>query len=84
MTTRLIVERRFERPLGEQELQANMARLGPCLAAHGVRWIHSHLSAARTRMICEYEASDAESVRLANREAGMGFDDVWVASLHEP
>lgn len=82
--TRLIVERRFEGPLGEQELQANMARLGPCLAAHGVRSIHSHLSTARTRMICEYEASDAESVRLANREAGMGFDEVWVASLHEP
>jgi len=68
----------------DDELAGMMSRLGPCLTAHGVRWIHSHLSAARTRMIREYEASDAEAVRLANREAGVRFDSVWPASLHEP
>jgi len=76
---RLIVERTFEQPLGDDDLAVTMKRLGPCLDTHGVRWVRSHLSSGRTRMICEYEAVDAEAVRLANREAGVGFDDVWLA-----
>jgi len=28
-------------------------------------------------MICMYHAPDAESVRLAQRQAGMPIDDVW-------
>ena len=31
------------------------------------------------RAVCMFEADDAESVRDANRTAGMPFDRVWAA-----
>lgn len=81
---RLIVERTFETPLGEADHKAAGDRLAPCLEVHGVRWIRSYFSADRRRMICEYEAPDAEAVRLANRSAGVTFDRVWNADLLVP
>ena len=82
--TRLIVERAFEKPLGKAEHKAAEQRLGPCLEAHNVQWIRSYLSTDRCRMICEYEAPDAEAVRIANRSAGVSFDRVWNADLLLP
>ncbi len=82
--TRLIVERAFEKPLGEAEHKAAADRLAPCLETYNVRWIRSYLSADRCRMICEYEAPDAEAVRIANRSAGVHFDRVWNANLLLP
>lgn len=39
----------------------------------------SFLSTDRRRMICAFEAADAEAVRTAYRSAGEAFDRVWVA-----
>jgi hypothetical protein len=36
------------------------------------------------RMLCLYEAPDAESVRLANREASLPFDRVWASQIVLP
>lgn len=82
--TRLIVERTFEEPLSEADHKAAGERLAPCTEMYGVRWIRSYLSADRRRMICEYEAPDAEAVRLSNRSAGVSFDRVWNADLLMP
>ena len=35
------------------------------------------------RMICEYEAPDAETVRRVQLEAGAPFDRIWPAVMHE-
>ena len=32
-------------------------------------------------MICVYQAPDAESVRRAQKEIGMPFDEVWPATV---
>jgi hypothetical protein len=41
------------------------------------------ISADRKRLICEYEAVDAETLRRIRREAGGQFDRVWAGDVVE-
>ena len=77
----VIVERNFETPLTQVELQAVEARMAPCLDLYNVRWIRSYWSADRKRMICEYDAADVASVRNVQREAAAKFDHAWAADI---
>ncbi len=81
--TRIVVERTFASPPSDEELTAAGIRERPCLEIHGVAWRRSLFSVDRLRMICEYDAPDAESVRKAQREAGNPFDRVWLGTVIE-
>jgi hypothetical protein len=78
---RIIVERSFATPLTEQDLKATEARMAPCLDLYRVRWVRSFWSEDRKRMICEYEAPDAASVKSVQREADARFDRIWPANV---
>ena len=78
---RVIVERSFDPPLTTEELRAVEERMAPCLDLYRVQWLRSLWSADRRRMICEYEAADAESVRLVQRESRARFDRIWTADV---
>jgi hypothetical protein len=80
--TILVVEHSFPQPLTEEALNAAFARLDPCLKAHGATWKKSYVSADRQRMICEFEAADAEAVRASLRSAETPFETVWVARVY--
>lgn len=80
----VIVERTFDAPLSDEQLEAAMKRLNPCLAQYGVRWVRSFLSNDRRRDVCEYEASDAEAVRVAHHTADMPYQRVWTAQMLTP
>ena len=77
----LVVERTFEEPLTDEDLAAVQERMGPCLVEYGVTWVRSYFSSDRRRMICHYEAPDAEAVRASNRAAGALFEQVWSADI---
>jgi hypothetical protein len=77
----IIVERTFEQPPSDADLSAAGIRERPCLDLYGVAWRRSVLSADRLRMVCEYDAPDAESVRKVQREAGNVFDRVWPGNV---
>jgi hypothetical protein len=79
----IIVERTFEHPPTEEELTAAGIRERPCLGIYGVEWRRSLFSSDGLRMICQYEAPDAESVRKVQREAGNGFERVWAGNVIE-
>jgi hypothetical protein len=81
---RLVVENTFELPLTDEARQEWSRRIGPCLQAYGARWARSYLSRDRKRMICEFEAPDAEAVRTAVRNAGLPYDRVWAADMYGP
>jgi len=81
---RVIVERRFEPPISEAELQAVIERMAPCFELHDVTWRRSFLSQDRRRMFCEYDAPDAESVRDVQRQAAAPFEIAWTAEVFEP
>lgn len=80
---RIVVERNFETPQSDVDMKAVADRERPCLAAYQVTWKRSLISADRKRMVCEYEASDAETMRRIQREAGAEFDRVWVGEVIE-
>lgn len=80
---RIIVERSFETPQSDAEMKVVADRERPCLSAYQVTWKRSLISADRKRMICEYEAADAETMRRIQREAGAQFDRVWVGDVVE-
>jgi hypothetical protein len=44
-----------------------------------VSFLKTYFSRDRRRMVCFYEAPDAESVRLAQEKAGLPFDRAWTS-----
>jgi len=81
---RLVVENTFDVPVTDEARAAWNRSLNPCLEAYGARWTRSYLSKDRKRMICEFEAPDAESIRTALRNASLRYDRVWVAEVYGP
>jgi hypothetical protein len=78
----LVLEQTFEQAMTEQDLTDAAKRFDKCLEAHGARWMRSYLSKDRRRMICEFEAGDAEQVRNSARSAGIPFDRCWPADCY--
>jgi hypothetical protein len=76
-TANVIVSRRFEEPVTLDSVQAIEDAGAWCLEAHNVRFLRTFFSRNRMRMLCLYCAPDAESVRLAQRQAGMPVERVW-------
>ncbi len=77
----MVVEQTFEEPMTPDELNAMAKRLDPCLEALGATWVRSYISSDRKRVICEFEAADAEKVRESYRSAGVQFERVWTAQV---
>ncbi|MBI5719750.1 MAG: DUF4242 domain-containing protein [Burkholderiales bacterium] len=80
---RIVVERSFDSPQSDADMKIVADRERPCLAAYQVAWKRSVISTDRKRIICEYEAADAETMRRIQREAGAQFDRVWVGDVIE-
>ena len=80
---RIVVERNFETPQSDEDMKRVADGERPCLAAYQATWKRSLISADRKRMICEYEAADAETMRRIQREAGAQFDRIWVGEVIE-
>lgn len=77
----VVVERTFSESVDFEAIEAMEARVGWCLEQHRVRFLRSYLSNDGRRMLCLYEAPDAESVREVNRIGGLPFDSVWTATV---
>jgi len=73
----VLVERAFPSAVALADVQAIEDAGAHCLETHHVRFIRTFFSFNRQRMICLYRAPDAESVRLAQRQAGMPMERVW-------
>ena len=81
--SRIVVERNFATPQSDEDMKRVADRERPCLAVYNVTWKRSLIAADRKRMVCEYEAADAETVRKIQREAAAEFDRVWVGDVVE-
>lgn len=77
----IIVEYSFAEGMSDEALSAMAARLDECLEIRNGAWVRSSLSSDRKRMICEFEAPDAESVRDALRSSRQSYDRVWAAQV---
>ena len=79
----VVVERQFGDPVELAAIQDVEDRASWCFAQHRVRFLRTWFSLDRHRMLCTYAARDAETVRTAQRQAGMPFADVWSAIAYE-
>lgn len=73
----VVVTRRFDAPVTLDEIQAIEDAGAQCLEMRRVTFMRTFFSLDRLRMLCLYEAPDAELVREAQREADMPVDKVW-------
>ncbi|MCE8045058.1 DUF4242 domain-containing protein [Halomonas daqingensis] len=73
----VLVERHFAAPVTFEAIQALENAGAACLSNHRVRFLRTHFSLDRQRMHCLYQAPDAESVRLAQHQAGMPVSSIW-------
>lgn len=80
----VLVERSFAEPVSLADLQAIEDLASACLENHRVRFKRSCFSLNRRRMLCLYQAPDAESVRVAQRQAGMPFTMAWACRFIAP
>ncbi|WP_448574137.1 DUF4242 domain-containing protein [Trichothermofontia sp.] len=71
-------------PIGETELVALSHKTLSCYAERGIEWIQSYLSRDRTRLICELNAPDTESIREVQHRIGVPFDRIWSALMIRP
>jgi len=81
---RIVVERVFPDPVDIAALKIAARDPDGCLARHQALYLYGYLAPDRQRMICFFEAADAESVRIANRQTGMPFERAYTATVHEP
>ncbi|GAB4472914.1 MAG: hypothetical protein OHK0037_33060 [Elainellaceae cyanobacterium] len=82
--TFIIVETDRSDPITPEVLDAEGSRALPCLAARNAIWRYSLLSGDRHRMICSFDAPDAEAVRTSYRMANISFEKMWVDQILEP
>lgn len=75
----VLVERSFAQPVAFEDISAIGDRGAWCIEAHGARFLKAYFSRDHRRMLCLYEAPDAESVRLSQGKIGMPFERVWSA-----
>ena len=61
--------------------QEAQARNQWCLDAHGVRHVTSYLAPDGRRMICVFEAPDAEAIRRTAAQLGYQYDSIWTATV---
>ncbi|WP_083582027.1 DUF4242 domain-containing protein [Halomonas aestuarii] len=73
----VLVERTFPSPVSLAAIQAREDAGAACLKHHRVRFVRTFLSRDARRMLCLYQAPDAESVRIAQHQAGMPLERVW-------
>lgn len=73
----VVVTRFFDEPVEVADIQAIEDKGAWCLEAHNVRFLRTYFATDRKRMVCLYQAPDAESVRLAQRQAEMPVADVF-------
>jgi hypothetical protein len=78
----VLVEVDFEKPLTDEESRDMGKRIDECVGARKGYWVRSYIAKDGLRMVCQFEAPDAESVREAWRSAGARFNRVWAADLY--
>jgi Protein of unknown function (DUF4242) len=73
----------YDPPLTDEDNDQMSQRVFACLAAHGAAWVRSFLATDRTRMVCEFQAHDSETLRLVMRTANVQLGRTWKAEVSE-
>lgn len=80
----VVVARGFDEPTTVEAVQAIEDASSWCLEQRQVTFLRTFFSADCKRMLCLYQAPDAESVRQAQKEANMPVERVWPCINYTP
>lgn len=80
----VIVERHFDNAVTKEILDDLARNAASCYELHNVTWKASYLSRDRRRMVCIYEAPDAESVRMAQQMAKLPHERIYMTDDYAP
>jgi len=78
----VVVERVFDAPVTLEMAEQLEAANADCLDRYRVTRVARFGSSDGKRMICVFEAPDAESVRQGMRQLGMPFVRIYPATFH--
>ena len=53
-------------------------------AEYGVHWVHSYVSADKTRTFCVYDAPSPDAIRAAGAKNGVPVDAIHEVSVLDP
>jgi len=79
----VILEREFPEPLSSEEVR-KMAAETECLDLYRVKPVRSYLMPGGKRMVCVFEAPDAEALRAVGRSNGFVNAVIWSSTVHTP
>lgn len=80
----VVLEREFPEPLKPEDVPA-MAEATQCLELYRVKPLCSYLMPDGMRMVCVFQAPDAEALRSLSRANGFPpGSTVWSSTLHTP
>ena len=76
-----MVEQVFSEPFTDEQYAEFAKRVDPCIEVRQGAWRRSAMAVDRLRVVCEFEAPDAESVREAYRLSGVPYERIWTANV---
>ena len=79
----VVAERWFDPPIDFEDFRGIRARGAWCFDVYDLRYLGSYFSADGRRMLCRYEAPDAEAVREPSRKLGVPFERIWSATVYK-
>jgi len=79
----VILEREFPEPL-TPEVVVEMAQETTCLEIYRVKPVRSYLMDGGRKMVCVFEAPDAEALRAVARANEFPPGSIWASTLHTP
>ncbi len=78
---RVMVEQVFSEPFTDERYAEFAKRVDPCIEVRNGAWRRSAMAVDRLRVVCEFEAPDADSVREAYRVSGVPYERIWTANV---
>ena len=77
----VIAERVYAEPVDVAKIAAALRTGHPCLDTYRVRHLRTYVSMDGKRLICEYEAPDAEAVRAVSQRLRIPYERIWTATV---
>jgi hypothetical protein len=79
----VILEREFDPRLTPDEFRCMALDSVDCLSMYRVEWQESMLATDGTRLLCRFQAPDAESVRQVAQGPGVRARVAWTGTVHD-
>lgn len=80
----VVAEQDLDPPISAEDWRTLRRESGWCRDLYGVRHLDSYLSGDGRRLLCVWDAPDAEAVRQFYRTMALPTRVVWTAEAHGP